>query len=324
MLNLLPQNPPPASLRSSSDAEGGAPMRLQSMTGFARTEGRVECGAGSGKWTWELRSVNSKGLEVRFRLPPGFEGGENEFRRAIGARLTRGNIQAALQFERDAGDTVPVINQAALEAVLAAISRIGRELGSPPPAAEAILQIRGVMETGEGEVSAEELEVRNSAVMNGLAAAADALVKARSAEGKSICAVLAGHVDAISALVDKVEGDPSRTPEAIRERLQGQLAVLLADPTGIDPQRLHQEAAILATKADLREEIDRLRTHVQAARTLLSGPGPAGRKLDFLAQEFNRECNTICSKSNAAAVTTCGLEMKVLIDQFREQVQNIE
>jgi uncharacterized protein (TIGR00255 family) len=299
-------------------------MSLQSMTGFARTEGRVECGPASGKWVWELRSVNSKGLEVRFRLPPGFEGAENDYRKAISARLVRGNIQASLQFERDAGASVPVINQAVLDAVLAAIARIGRELGSPPPAAEAILQIRGVMEAGEGELAASEIEARNSAVMNGLEGAASALVQSRASEGAAVATVLAGQVRTIAALVEKIEADPSRSPEAIRERLQTQLALLLAEPTALDPQRLHQEAAILATKSDLREEIDRLHAHVAAANALIEGNGPAGRKLDFLAQEFNRECNTICSKSNAASVTTCGLEMKVVIDQFREQVQNIE
>ena len=294
------------------------------MTGFARSEGRAECGPASGKWVWELRSVNSKGLEVRFRLPPGFEGAENDYRKLVSAHLVRGNVQASLQFERDAGASVPVINEAALEAVLAAIARIGRQLGSPPPSAEAILQIRGVMEAGEGELAPADLEARNAAVVQGLESAAKALVQARASEGAAVALVLAGQVRTIAALVERVEADPSRSPEAIRERLLAQLNQLLAEPTALDPQRLHQEAAILATKSDLREEIDRLHAHVAAAMTLIEGEGPAGRKLDFLAQEFNRECNTICSKSNAASVTACGLEMKVVIDQFREQVQNIE
>jgi uncharacterized protein (TIGR00255 family) len=208
--------------------------------------------------------------------------------------------------------------------VLAAIARIGRQLGSPPPSAEAILQIRGVMEAGEGELAPADLETRNAAVMQGLESAVKSLVQARAAEGAAVALVLAGQVRTIAALVERVEADPSRSPEAIRERLQAQLNQLLAEPTALDPQRLHQEAAILATKSDLREEIDRLHAHVAAANALIEGAGPAGRKLDFLAQEFNRECNTICSKSNAASVTACGLEMKVVIDQFREQVQNIE
>jgi uncharacterized protein (TIGR00255 family) len=294
------------------------------MTGFGRSQGRAECGTASGKWVWELRSVNSKGLEVRFRLPPGFDAAENECRRIIGTRIARGSVQASLQFERDQGSAVPTINEAALEAVIEAVARIGGRLGSPPPAAEAILQIRGVLETGEMLADPDATELRNRLVCAGLEAALEELCQARTAEGRAIAAVLGDHVSAIGRLVGAVEADPSRSPSAIRERLQGQLALILEDSSRIDPQRLHQEAAILATKADLREEIDRLNAHVAAARQLLAGSGPAGRKLDFLSQEFNRECNTICSKSNAASVTTLGLEMKVVIDQFREQVQNLE
>jgi uncharacterized protein (TIGR00255 family) len=299
-------------------------LTLQSMTGFARSQGRAECGAASGKWVWELRSVNSKGLDIRFRLPPGFDAAENDFRRRINGRIGRGSIQASLQFERDEGDAGPSINEAALESVLEAIERIGKRLGSPPPAAEAILQIRGVLETGETLADLGETELRSRLVAEGLEAALEDLCRARKGEGHAIATVLGGHVEAIARLVEMIEVDRSRSPAAIRERLQGQLALILDDMSRIDPQRLHQEAAILATKADLREEIDRLRTHVAAARQLLASSGPAGRKLDFLSQEFNRECNTICSKSNAASVTALGLEMKILIDQFREQVQNIE
>jgi uncharacterized protein (TIGR00255 family) len=294
------------------------------MTGFGRSQGRAECGAASGKWVWELRSVNSKGLEVRFRLPPGFDAVENDVRRLIGTRIARGNVQASLQFERDQGAAVPTINETALEAVIDAIARIGSRLGSPPPSAEAILQIRGVLETGETLADSDQTELRNRIVCAGLETALEELSRARMTEGKAIAGVIGGHVEAIARLVAMIETDPSRSPTAIRERLQGQIALILDDSSRIDPQRLHQEAAILATKADLREELDRLNTHVTAARQLLAGGGPAGRKLDFLSQEFNRECNTICSKSNAASVTALGLEMKVVIDQFREQVQNLE
>lgn len=299
-------------------------MSLQSMTGFARSNGHVACGTASGKWSWELRSVNAKGLDIRLRLPPGFEAIENECRRAIAAALSRGGVQASLQFDREAGATVPVVNQAALEVVLAALADLSRRLGSPPPSAEMVLQIRGVMESGEAEALPAEIDTRNGAVLAGLRSAVTALAAARGEEGKAVGAVLSNQVEAIDRMVAAVEADPSRSPAAIRQRLAQQLAPLLEPGAGLDPQRLHQEAALLATKADLREEIDRLNAHVGAARALLSGVGPAGRKLDFLAQEFNRECNTICSKSNAASVTAVGLELKVLIDQFREQVQNVE
>lgn len=298
-------------------------MTLQSMTGFARAQGRADCGTASGEWIWELRSVNGKGLDMRLRLPPGFEGLEPEVRKRIAAHFARGNVQATLQFARDESQSVPVVNAIALEAILDAVEKLRARLGSPPPAAEAILTMRGVMEPGDETVAPEDAEQRDRALLSGLDEACAALAAQRRAEGKSAVAALCSHVDAIEALVSKIEADPSRTLAAIAERLKAHLAPLIDDPS-LDPQRLHQEAALLAMKADLSEEIDRLKAHVAAARELLAGDGPAGRKLDFLSQEFNRECNTICSKSNAASVTAAGLEMKALIDRFREQVQNVE
>lgn len=309
-------------------------MTFQSMTGFARAEGRIEVAADAGSagndgawaighWVWEIRSVNSKGLDLRLRLAPGFEAIEADCRRIMGASLTRGALQANLRYDREASAEIPVVNRAALESVLAAVEELRERLGSPPPAAEAILAIRGVVEPGGMAEDEAVVAKRNKAVLAGLEEAMAGLVAARAEEGAKIAKVLAGQVDEIERLTRAVEEDPSRTPQAIRERMAAQLAPLL-ESSDLDPQRLHQEAAILATRADLREEIDRLHTHVHAARDLLSAGGPVGRKLDFLAQEFNRECNTVCSKSNASTVTSLGLEMKVVIDQFREQVQNVE
>lgn len=297
---------------------------VQSMTGFGRAEGHARAGAVSGRWVWELRSVNSKGLDVRLRLPSGLEAIEAECRRILASRFSRGSIQAGLQFDRDIGEGVPVVNEAALDAVVAAALDLARRIGSPPPAAEALLSVRGVLEPGEPAVSNEEIAARNADLTDGLSRACEGLEEARRAEGRAVAAVLSGHVDRIEALVAAIEADPSRSPEAIRGKLRDQLAILLDEASQLDPQRLHQEAALLATRADIREEIDRLKAHVASARRLLATGGPAGRKFDFLAQEFNRECNTICSKSNAASVTEAGLEMKVVIDQLREQVQNIE
>ncbi|MEC9343188.1 MAG: YicC/YloC family endoribonuclease [Pseudomonadota bacterium] len=303
-------------------------MTFQSMTGFARSEGRVETETGTGhvsvaRWVWEIRSVNAKSLDMRLRLPPGFEEIEPECRKAIAGKLTRGSVQAGLRVDQEQGAELPVINHAALEAVLAAVESLRTRLGSPPPAAEAILALRGVIEPGGAWESDETRSECRRAVLAGLDDALTRLVAARADEGGKIVRVLAGQVDRIAALTQAVEVDPSRSPEAIGERIAAQLEPLL-DRSELDPQRLHQEAAILATRADLREEIDRLHAHVQAARDLLSTGAPVGRRLDFLAQEFNRECNTVCSKSNAASVTTLGLEMKLVIDQFREQVQNLE
>ncbi|MCB1464230.1 MAG: YicC family protein [Nitratireductor sp.] len=301
-------------------------MTFQSMTGFARSEGRVEIGqrgAVHGRWVWELRSVNSKGLDLRLRLPQGFEALEAECRRVMSASLTRGSIQASLRYDREATAEIPVVNREALEAVLRIVEELRDRLDSPPPAAEAILAVRGVVETGGADEDDKIIAERHRIVLAGLEKAMAELVAARSQEGGRIVQLLAGQVDSIAELTKAVEADPSRTPQAIRERIATQLAPLV-DAAELDPQRLHQEAAILATRADLREEIDRLNTHVQAARDLFAAGGPVGRRLDFLAQEFNRECNTICSKSNAASVTALGLEMKLVIDQFREQVQNLE
>jgi uncharacterized protein (TIGR00255 family) len=294
------------------------------MTGFARAQGHAECGDASGKWVWEIRSVNGRSLEMRLRLPPGMEAIEPACRKAITNAISRGNIQASLAFERDASQPVPIINQAALEAVLAAIEVLRDRIGSGPPAAENVLNLRGVLEYGEPEADSEQVARRDAAVLAGLDSVLTGLIETRQSEGRAIVVMLEEHVDQIDSFAARIRSDPSRAPEAIRKRIAEQLAPLLEDTSDLDPQRLHLEAALLATKADISEELDRLGAHVEATRAILRAPGPAGRKLDFLAQEFNRECNTICSKSNSANVTAAGLEMKLVIDRLREQVQNLE
>ncbi len=271
-----------------------------------------------------MRSVNAKGLDLRLRLPPGFDVLEADLRKLLSARFARGAIQASLVYERDFAALVPVINEAALNALIASTEALRQRLGSPPPAAEALLAIKGVMELREAEQDSEMVAVRNLEILTGLERAAGELAAARLQEGAALGALLLAQIGEIARLTAAIEADPSRSPAAIRERLVKQLTPILDDAAALEPQRLYQEAALLASKADIREEIDRLQTHVAAARILLVDGGPVGRKLDFLAQEFNRECNTICSKSNAAALTALGLEMKAVIDQFREQVQNLE
>ena len=295
-------------------------MALQSMTGFSRSEGLHD----TGKWVWELRSVNNKGLDVRLRLPYGFEAIEVDCKKAVVSAFSRGSIQVSLQFSKEGSENLPTINPAALEAVLNAAAQLQEKIGAAPPTVDGILSIKGILEITEVDLSEEEIASRNLEVLSGLKVAISELTIARESEGKAIVAVMNDQVSKISALVTTIEADPSRTPEAIRTRLQRQLAPLLEEGNELDPQRLHQEAAYLATKADLREELDRLIAHVVAGQKLLSSNGSAGRKLDFLAQEFNRECNTICSKSNAPSVTGLGLEMKIIVDQLREQTQNLE
>ncbi|UDF30156.1 UNVERIFIED_ORG: YicC family protein [Roseateles sp. XES5] len=295
-------------------------MTLQSMTGFARVEGT----SGRTRWAWELRSVNGKGLDLRLRLPPGFEALEADVRRLAGEAFSRGNIQIGLAAGVSEAQIEAVVNQRALAAVLALRDQLAGIVDPAPVKLDTLLTMRGVVDFREAEESEAERTARDGDIRAGFAEAVARLAEMRRKEGAALAGVLLGQVARIEALTATVEADPSRGVAAIAERLAGQVAVLMQGASALDRDRLHQEAALLATKADLREEIDRLKAHVAAARELIAEGGPIGRKLDFLAQEFNRESNTICSKSNAAAVTAAGIELKVVIDQFREQVQNLE
>ncbi|MEP3438071.1 MAG: YicC/YloC family endoribonuclease [Hoeflea sp.] len=295
-------------------------MAVQSMTGFARREGEAE----GFRFVWELRSVNGKGLDVRLRLPQGFESLEAPVRKAAAKAFSRGNLQVTLSVSATGAAVEAVVNEAALEAVIDLVNKLEDRIDARKPALDGILNIKGVLEFRDPELSEASRTARDAAVLSGFMAALEDLKAMRLSEGAALGKILGGQVDSIEALTLAVEADPSRSPEAIRARLAEQVRSLMDTGAGLDRDRLHMEAALLATKADLREEIDRLKAHVDAARALISGEGGAGRRLDFLAQEFNRETNTICSKSNAAPVTAIGLDLKVLIDQFREQVQNLE
>ncbi|MBO9123366.1 MULTISPECIES: YicC/YloC family endoribonuclease [unclassified Rhizobium] len=295
-------------------------MALQSMTGFARREGTTD----RWRWAWELRSVNGKGLDIRLRLPPGLERLENDVKRLAGEQFSRGNMQVSLSVSSPESRVETVLNQEALVAVLSLRDQLADIIDPAPLKLDTLLGIRGIVDFRETEDSPEAIAARDAEIMNGLALALTDLRHMREQEGAALSRVLLDQVAIIERLTGVVESDPSRSPREIAARLAAQVAMLMDASGKFDQDRLHAEAAILATKADLREEIDRLKAHVAAARDLLAKGGPIGRKLDFLAQEFNRESNTICSKSNAAAVTAAGIELKVVIDQFREQVQNLE
>ncbi|NLS03054.1 YicC family protein [Rhizobium sp. P32RR-XVIII] len=295
-------------------------MALQSMTGFARREGT----SGRWRWAWELRSVNGKGLDLRLRLPPGLERMETEVRRVAGEQFSRGNMQANLSVSAGENRFEAVLNQETLANVLALRDQLAGIIDPEPLRLDTLLSIRGLVEFRETEDSAEEIAARDADIATGLLTALSDLKLMREQEGAALSRVLLNHVSTIENLAHAIERDPSRTPQEISARIKAQIALLMDGAGTLDRDRLHAEAALLATKADVSEEIDRLRAHVAAARDLLGRGGPVGRKLDFLAQEFNRESNTICSKSNAAAVTAAGIELKVVIDQFREQVQNLE
>ena len=295
-------------------------MPLKSMTGFARADGASE----GVRWTWELRSVNGKALDIRLRLPPGFEHLEGPARERLGGALARGNIQASLTTQNEPRATRIRINQAVLAEVMAAMREMGETITLQAPTIDGLLAIRGVVEAVDIAETDEERLALAAKILADLDVALAALVAARQSEGEAIGAVLRERLEEINRLVRAAEASPARTPEAIRARLSEQVAALLEASQRFDEDRLHQEAVLLATRADIREEIDRLDAHVNAARALLNEDAPAGRRLDFLAQEFNREVNTLCSKANDRSLTAIGLGLKAVVDQFREQIQNLE
>ncbi|MGE0698539.1 MAG: YicC/YloC family endoribonuclease [Hyphomicrobiaceae bacterium] len=293
-------------------------MPLRSMTGFGRSDGEV---AGT-RFHWELRSVNGRGLDVRLRLPPGHEALEAAVREAVGKSVSRGSITATLTLDTATAGGELRINERALATVLAAVERLRERDGFAKARPEGVLGLRGVLEVGE--TAALEGEASRRELLRSLDGALTALVEARRSEGARLEQVLSGQVATIASLVERIAALPSRQPHAVRERLAEQVARLMGTNAPLDPDRLHQEAVIVATRADVEEEIKRLDAHVAAARSLMAELQPVGRKLDFLAQELNREANTICSKSNDIEMTRLGLELKAVIDQVREQVQNIE
>jgi uncharacterized protein (TIGR00255 family) len=295
-------------------------MALSSMTGFARSHG--VCGSYS--WTWEIKSVNGKGLDLRLRLPPGWDAIEPALRAIASETVARGSIQAGLSVERTGATIAVRVNAAVLEAVLAAARDVARRIETSPPTLDGLLGLKGVMEVGEAEENAEERRQAGAAVAAGFAEAVAALAAMRRHEGSALARVLGLRLDEIAALVERAELAPGRQPEAIRARLAEQVATLLAQSDRFDPDRLHQEAILIATKADVREELDRLAAHLAQVRQLIAQGGPIGRRLDFLAQELNREANTLCAKANDVELTNIGLALKAAVEQFREQVQNVE
>jgi uncharacterized protein (TIGR00255 family) len=295
-------------------------MALSSMTGFARGHGV----SGSYAWAWEVKSVNGKGLDLRLRFPPGWDAIEVAVRAQAAERLARGSIQANLTVERSGAVPVVRINAAVLDAVLTTLKELAPRVEASPPSLDGLLALKGVMEVGDAEEREEERRSAEAAVTAGFAEVLGALAEMRQREGAALGRVLAARLGEISALALRAEATPGRRPEAIRARLAEQLATLLAQSERFDPDRLHQEAILIATKADVREELDRLAAHVAQAQLLIGQGGPIGRRLDFLAQELNREANTLCAKANDVELTNIGLELKAAVEQFREQVQNVE
>jgi uncharacterized protein (TIGR00255 family) len=295
-------------------------MALSSMTGFARGHGV----SGAYTWAWEVKSVNGKGLDLRLRVPPGWEAIEAPVRARTAERFARGSIQANLTVERSSVAPVVRINAAVLEAILTTVRQLAPRVEASPPSLDGLLALKGVMEIGDAEESEHERRITETAVIAGFAEILGALAEMREREGVTLGRLLTARLGEMAALGQRAELTPGRRPEAIRARLAEQVAALLAQSERFDSDRLHQEAILIATKADVREELDRLASHVAQAQLLIGQGGAVGRRLDFLAQELNREANTLCAKANDVELTNIGLELKAAVEQFREQVQNVE
>lgn len=293
-------------------------MSLSGMTGFGRADGSLN------GWTWtvEARSVNGRNLDVRFRGPPGFDTLEPGTKAAAQARFSRGQVTVGVQAKRaEAGAAGLRVNQDVLARYLALANQLAED-GATPPSADGLLSLRGVIEATDEEEAPEDHAGVEAAMAASVAEALDALQTSRGREGGQLEPVISGFVDRIVALVVQAESEAVAQSDHVRERFTRRMQELAPDAPGLE-DRIVLEAAALATRADVREELDRLTAHVASARTLIGQP-PAGRKLDFLMQEFMREANTLCSKSATTALTAVGLELKAVIEQLREQVQNVE
>ena len=295
-------------------------MTVSSMTGFARTEGAGQAAA----WFWELRSVNGKGFDLRLRLPQGLEVLEPKLRAMAAQKFTRGTVQASLTMTRQQGALEVRLNEAVLQQVVQAAKRAVEITGGTMPDTASLLALRGVLEIADLEAGSALAEQEGEGLLADFGRALDELQSARASEGERLKTIVAEQVDEVERLTAQVEASPARSVEAIRARIGELVARLVGTDQKFDPDRLHQEAVMIATRADVEEELKRLKAHVAAARELLSDGGVIGRRFDFLAQEFQREANTLCSKSNDTAITEAGLALKVKIDQMREQVQNLE
>lgn len=295
-------------------------MALSSMTGFARSHGA----SGPYSFEWELKSVNAKGLDFRMRLPPGWDDIEPVVRRRTTEKLARGTVYANLTVKRSSEAAGIRINEEVLASILDVAGDLARRTGGAPPSVDGLLAIKGVIEVVEPENDDAAIQAAKEAVIASFEQGLQGLVEMRRREGVALGRILGQRMDDIEQLAMKAEAAPGRKPEAIRARLAEQVATLLAASDRFDAERLMQEALLMATKADIREELDRIASHIAQTRELLAQGGAVGRRLDFLSQEFNREVNTCCSKSNDLELTNTGLAMKNAVEQFREQVQNLE
>jgi uncharacterized protein (TIGR00255 family) len=295
-------------------------MALSSMTGFARGHGIT----GAYAWSWEVKSVNAKGIDLRFRMPAGWDAVEVPARARASEKLSRGTVYANLTVERKGVQPTAKINEPVLSAILSTLKTLSGKVEAAPASLDGILSLKGVIEVTEEDEREEDHRAAETAIIAGFEQALASLVAMRRAEGATLGRLLTARLDEIAVLAARAEKAPGRKPEAIKARLAEQVATLLSASERFDSDRLYQEAVLLAAKADIREELDRLASHVAQAKKLIDDGGAIGRKLDFLAQELHRESNTLTAKANDVDLTNIGLELKTVVEQFREQVQNLE
>jgi uncharacterized protein (TIGR00255 family) len=290
------------------------------MTGFARAQGV----AGAYAWSWELKSVNAKGLELRLRLPPGWDAVEVPVRTHAAAKLARGNVYGNMTVKREGVAPVVRVNEQVLAAVLSTMQGLAGRLDADPPRLDGVLGIKGVIDVTDEDENEDARQAAETAIIAGFSSALEELSKMRKHEGEALGRLLSTRLEEIETLAGRAEKAPGRQPDSIKKKLADQIAVLLESSNRFDADRLHQEAILIASKADVREELDRLAAHVAQARHLLERGGAVGRRLDFLSQELHRESNTLCAKANDLELSNIGLELKTVVEQFREQVQNLE
>jgi uncharacterized protein (TIGR00255 family) len=295
-------------------------MALSSMTGFARSHGE----SGAYAWAWEIKSVNAKGLDLRLRMPPGWDAAEAPVRSKAGEALARGTVYATLNVERHGRTPVVRLNEDVLNAVLGTAKALAGRIDADRPRLDGILALKGVIEVVDAEEREDERRTAEAAVISGFGEALTSLIEHRQREGDALGRILSARLDEIASLISRAETAAARRPDAVKQRIADQVAALLESSDRFDPDRLYQEAVLIAARADVREELDRLAAHVEQAQLMVTKGGAVGRRLDFLSQEFNRESNTLCAKANDLELTNIGIELKGAVEQFREQVQNLE
>jgi len=295
-------------------------VSIVSMTGFAREEG-ADDGA---QWIWEARSVNARGLDIRCKLPPGLDRLEAPVREAISARARRGNVSVNLTLSRRAGEGALRVNRALLDEVIRLRDELGDIVDPAPPRLDALLAVRGIVELAEDEVDEAAEAARDAALLASLERTLDAMSAMLREEGARLAAIFDDQIAELTKLAESANKTAAVQPDAIKARLAEQVAALMEADPGLPEERLAQEAALLAAKADVAEELDRLRAHIAAVSDLMTSGDAVGRRLDFLCQELNREANTLCAKSSDIDLTNIGLALKAAIERLREQVQNVE